>query len=77
MTLRGTGRQQKCVSEMKNLKRVGSMVHIFLKGGREVVATFPISFFQGLSFLHLEIAFPLAKLCSAFERKIFSVTIIL
>ena len=53
------------------------MVHIFLKGGREVVATFPISFFQGLSFLHLEIAFPLAKLCSAFERKIFSVTIIL
>ena len=47
------------------------MVQIFLKGGREVAETFPISFFQGLPFLHLEITFPLAKLCSAFEKKIF------
>ena len=40
--------------------------------------TFPISFFQGLSFLHLEITLPFAKLCYAFEEKIFfSVTMIL
>ena len=54
------------------------MVQIFLKGGREVAETFPISFFQGLSFLHLEITLPFAKLCYAFEEKLFfSVTIIL
>ena len=31
--------------------------------------TFPISFFQGLSFLHLEITLPFAKLCYTFEKK--------
>ena len=35
--------------------------------------TFPISFFQGLSFLHLEITLPFAKLCYAFEEKKFEV----
>ena len=35
---------------------------------------FPISVFQGLSFLHLEITLPFAKLCHAFEE---NVTIIL
>ena len=40
--------------------------------------TFPIQFFQGLSFLHSEITLPFAKLCYAFEKKLlFSVTIIL
>ena len=39
---------------------------VFLKGG---TGTFPISFFQSLSFSHLEITLPFAK--------IFSVTIIL
>ena len=47
---------------------------VFLKGGD---GTFPIKFFQGLSFLHLEITLPFAKLCYAFEEKIFSATIIL
>ena len=48
----------------------GSMVQgqVFLKG---VDDTFPISFFQGLSFLHLEITLPFAKLCYAFEKKKF------
>ena len=31
--------------------------------------TFPICFFQGLSFLHLEIILPFAELCHAFEEK--------
>ena len=40
--------------------------------------TFPIEFFQGLSFLHLEITLPFVKLSYAFEEKIFfSVTMIL
>ena len=40
--------------------------------------TFPIYFFQDLSFLHLEIALPFAKLCYAFEEKLFfSATIFL
>ena len=47
------------------------MVQIFLKGGKEAADTCPISFFQGLSFLHLEITFPLAKLCSVFEKNFF------
>ena len=39
---------------------------------------FPIYFFQGLSFLHLEITLTFAKLYFAFEEKLFfSVTIIL
>ena len=41
-------------------------------------STFPISFFQGLPFLHLEITLPFAKLRHAFEEKLsFSATIIL
>ena len=53
------------------------MVHgqVFLKGG---LALFLFNFFQGLSFLHLEITLTLAKLCYAFEEKLFfSATIIL
>ena len=47
-----------------------------LKRGK--AGTFPIYFFQGLSFLHLEITLPFAKLCYAFEEKLFfSATIIL
>ena len=43
---------------------------VFLKGGA--------GSFQGLSFLHLEITLPFAKLCYAFEEKLFSsATIIL
>ena len=58
-------------------KKGGSMVQgqVFLKRG---AGTFPISFFQGLSFLHLEITLPFAKLCYAFKEKLFlSATIIL
>ena len=50
---------------------------VFLKGwgGAD---TFPIKFLQGLSFLHSEITLPFAKLCYAFEEKLFfSATIIL
>ena len=44
-------------------------VQVFLKkGGAD---TFPISFFQGLLFLYLEITLPFAKLCYAFEKKSF------
>ena len=40
--------------------------------------TFPIKSFQGLSFLHSEITLSFAKLCYAFEEKLFfSATIIL
>ena len=39
---------------------------VFLNGGAD---TFPISFFQGLSFLNLEITLPFAKLCYAFDGK--------
>ena len=50
---------------------------VFLKGMVDA-GTFPIQFFQGLSFLHLEITLPFAKLCYAFEEKLFfSATIIL
>ena len=42
-----------------------------LKKGVEGAGTFLIYFFQGLSFLHLEITFPFAKLCYAFEEKNF------
>ena len=48
---------------------------VFLKGG---AGTFPIKLFQGLTFLHTEITLPFAKLCYAFEEKLFfSATIIL
>ena len=51
---------------------------VLLKGGGGGVDTYPIYFLQGLSFLHLEITLPFAKLCYAFEEKLFfSVTIIL
>ena len=45
---------------LKNKKRGGSMVQgqVFLEGD-----TFPIQVFQDLSFLHLEITLPFAKLC--------------
>ena len=46
------------------------------EGGRGA-GNFPIKFFQSLSFVHLEITLPFAKLCHAFEeKKNFSVTII-
>ena len=35
-----------------------------------------VFFFQGLSFLHLEINLPFAKLCYVLEKLFFSVTII-
>ena len=38
---------------------------VFLKGE---VGTFSIYFFQGLSFLHLEITLPFARFCYAFEE---------
>ena len=45
---------------------------------KERAGTFPIQFFEGLSFLHLEITLLFAKLCYAFEEKLFfSATIIL
>ena len=47
----------------------------FLKGQ---AGTFPVSFFQGLSFLHLEMTLPFTKLGYTSEEKIFfSATIIL
>ena len=36
---------------------------------KEDAGTFPSWIFQGLSFLHLEITLPFAKLCYAFEEK--------
>ena len=49
---------------------------VFLQGGAD---TFPIHFFQGLSFFHLETTLPFAKLYYVFEKNknFFSVTIIL
>ena len=43
---------------------------VFLKGWGEGrgVALFQILFFQGLPFLHLDIALPFAKLCYVFEE---------
>ena len=50
---------------------------VFLKRGRRA-DTFIVLFSQGLSFLHLEITLPFAKLRYAFEKKyFFSVTIFL
>ena len=45
---------------------VQGQVYLKKEGG---ACTFPISFFQVLSFLHLEITFLFAKLCYAFEEK--------
>ena len=54
--------------ESEKLKKVGTMVHLLKRGA----GTFPIKIFQGLSFLHLEITLPFAKLCQLFkEKKIF------
>ena len=51
---------------------------VLLRGGGGGGLTLPIWFFQGLSFLQLEITLPFAKMCYAFEEKLFfSVTIIL
>ena len=51
--------------------------HVFLKGAGGMALVL-FKFLQGLSFLHLEITLPFAKLCYAFEEKLFfSVTIIL
>ena len=41
---------------------------VFLKGG---TGTFPIYFFQDLSFLHLEITLPFAKLLRIWRKNIF------
>ena len=48
--------------------KVWSSADLLKKGGAD---TFPISFFQGLLFLYLEITLPFAKLCYAFEKKKF------
>ena len=49
----------------------GAGVGLLKKGGGGT-GTFPIKFFQRLTFLHLEISLPFAKLCYAFkEKKIF------
>ena len=45
--------------------KYGPGVGLFKRGAD----TFPISFFQDLSFLCLEITLPFAKLCYAFEKK--------
>ena len=34
-------------------------------------STFPIQVFEGLSFLYLDITLPFAKLCYAFQEKLF------
>ena len=66
--------------ESEKLKKGGGSMfqgQVFLKRGRGA-DTFPVLFSQGLSFLHLEITLPFAKLRYAFEKKIFfSVTIFL
>ena len=57
--------------ESEKLKKMGgSLVQgkVFLKVG---AGTFPIQFFQGLSFLHSKITLPFVKLCYAFEEKMF------
>ena len=48
---------------------------VFLQRGADI---FPIHFFQGLSFFHLETTLTFAKLCYVFEKIyfFFSVTII-
>ena len=64
------------IVQKKNQKRGWSMVQgqVFIIGR---VGIFPIWFFQGLSFLHLEISWLLANFCYAFDEKLFfPVTII-
>ena len=56
--------------KLKNMGRSMMQMQVFIKG-KWGVDTFPIQFFQGLSFLHLEITLPFAKLCYALEKKLF------
>ena len=44
---------------------------VFLKGEGGEAETFPIYFFQGLTFLHLEITLPFAKLLYIWRKIIF------
>ena len=61
-------------SEYEVWQKYGAGAGLLKRGA----STLPIQFFYGLSFLHLEIALPFAKLCYAFEeKKNFSATIIL
>ena len=71
-------RSKKIVEQfLNNLKR-GSKYRAEAGLFKRGAGTFPIYFFYGLSFLHLEITLPFAKLCYAFEEKLFfSATIIL
>ena len=55
---------QRGMGNLKNLKRV---VHLL----KRAAGTFPVKFFQGLSFLHLENTLPFAKLCQPFKEKKF------
>ena len=69
-------RRWKYGAEADSLKSV--CVCVCERGERWGTDTFRIYFFQGLSFLHIEIILPFAKLCYAFEEKLFfSVTIVL
>ena len=45
--------------------------HVFLKVRGGGADTFPIEFFQGLSFLHLEITLPLQNCVMHFKKKYF------
>ena len=83
--LRGVGGQGVGVN-FKHLSQRGGVIsqrQVYLKGGGGRgggggAGTFPIEFFQGLSFLHSKITLPFAKLCYGFEQKLFfSATIIL
>ena len=63
MITSGRGKSEK-------LKKGGSILQgQVLKKKGEGAGTFPIKFFQGVSFLHLEITLRFAKLCHAFEEK--------
>ena len=58
----------------KRGRKYGAGVSVF----KREAGSFPIYFSQSLSFLHLEITLTYAKLCYAFEEKLFfSPTIIL
>ena len=65
LPLRGGGEYEK----LKNGVEVWCRGQVLLKGAGWTLFLF--NFFQGLSFLHLEITLPFAKLCYAFEEKLF------
>ena len=44
---------------------------VLLKGGGRELTPFLFNFFHGLSFLHLEIILPFAKLYYVFQEKMF------